>query len=127
MCECGKGEQHIVAEDYRKPPKRFSIIYSELTNDGVLIALAVCIDKLTSRLNLTKEEVNNCISVDVIVQERLSAGDILNECLVSSRVELQATDSGGLQIVSLEEHDVNVLSVKNVALRATERERIPSV
>ena len=113
MSECGK--EHIASEDYRKPPKRFSISYRELANDSVLIAFAVCIDKLTSRLNLTEEEVNNSVCVNVLIEERLSAGDILNDCLVSSRIELQATDSGGLQIVSLEEHVVNVLSVKNVA------------
>ena len=73
-------------------------------DDGVLIAFAICIDKLTSRLDITEEEVSNCLSVHVLVEERLSAGDILNDCLVSCRVELEATDSGGLQVVSLEEH-----------------------
>ena len=102
MSECD-GE-HIVTEDYRKGPKSFSIIYSELTDNGVLIALAICIDKLTSRLNITEEEVSNCLSVHVLIEERFGAGDILNDCLASCRVELEATDSGGLQIVSLEEH-----------------------
>ena len=102
MSECD--EEHIASEDYRKPPKRFSISYRESANDSVLIAFAICIDKLTSRLNLTEEEVTNSVSVDVLLEERLSAGDILNKCLASCRVELEATDSGGLQVVSLEEH-----------------------
>ena len=112
MSECD--EEHIAtlsvtkhSEDYRKGPKSFSIIYRELANDGVLIAFAVCIDKLTSRLSLTEEVIKNGVAVDVLIQERLSAGDILNKCLVVSRIELQATDSGGLQVVSLEEHCVS--------------------
>ena len=110
------------SEDYRKGPKSFSIIYSELANNGVLIALAVCIDKLTSRLNLTKEEVNNCIAVDVLVEVSLSVVDELNHCLIGGRIELQRCNVGGLDVVSLEEH-VNVLVSVNVAMRATENHR----
>ena len=116
MSECD--EEHIAtlsvtkhSEDYRKPPKRFSISYRESANDGVLIAFAICIDKLTSRLNITEEEVSDCLSVYVLVEVSLCIVDELNHSLIGSRVELQGCNVGGLQVVSLEEHDVNVLSV----------------
>ena len=69
-----------------------------------MIAFAVCIDKLTSRVKLTEEEVKNSFGRDILIEVSLCIVDELNHCLIGGRVELEGCNVGGLQVVSLEEH-----------------------
>jgi hypothetical protein len=73
-------------------------------NNGVTIAFAVSVDKLTSRLNFTIEKVNNGFSVHVIVEVSLSVVDELNNHLISLKVKTNVADVGGLKVGRLEEH-----------------------
>ena len=88
--------------------KGLGVDYS--ANDGVLIAFAICIDKLTSRLKLSVEIIEKCFSANVLIEVRLSVVDELNDNLVSAQVQTQTTDVGRLNVGSLKEHGfVNVL------------------
>ena len=73
-------------------------------NHSVTIAFAVSINKLTNRLKLTVEEVNNCISANVIVKISLSVVHELYNHLVSIKVETNVTDVGRGEVGRLEEH-----------------------
>ena len=73
-------------------------------NNGVTIAFAICIDKLTSRLILTEEEVDNSFGVHVIVEVSLSVVDELYDHLIGGRIETNGTDVRGLNVGRLEEH-----------------------
>lgn len=66
--------------------------------------LAVSINKLTNRIKLTEEERHNSIFVDVIVEISLSVVDVLNNHLVSGRIEHDGTHVGRLEVVGFEEH-----------------------
>ena len=68
------------------------------------VRLAICIDKLTNRLKLTKEELSNCFTIDVIVEISLSVVDVLNDHLIGGRIEHDAADVGRLDSVGFEEH-----------------------
>jgi hypothetical protein len=88
--------------------KGLGVDYS--ANDGVLIAFAICIDKLTSRLKLSVEIIEKCFSANVLIEVRLSVVDELNDNLISAQVQTQTTDVGRLNVGSLKEHGfVNVL------------------
>jgi len=73
-------------------------------NNGVTIAFAICIDKLTNRLILTIEEVKNSLSIHVIVEVSLSVVDELYDHLVSLKVKANVANVGGLNVGRLEEH-----------------------
>jgi hypothetical protein len=66
--------------------------------------LAVSIDKLTNRIIITEEEINNCFLANVIVEISLSVVDVLNNHLVSGRIEHDGTHVGRLEVVGFEEH-----------------------
>ena len=66
--------------------------------------LAVSINKLTNRIILTEEEINNCFLADVIVEISLSVVDVLNDHLIGGRIEHDGTHVGRLEVVGFEEH-----------------------
>ena len=73
-------------------------------NNGVTIALAISIDKLTHRLKLTKEESNDSVTANVIVQVSLSVVHELYNHLVSISVESDVANVGRGEVGRLEEH-----------------------
>ena len=77
----------------------------ELADNSCHLWLTVSIDKLTNRLKLTEEERHNCILIDIIVEVSLCVVDVLNNHLVSGRIEHDGTNVGRLEVVGFEEHD----------------------
>ena len=77
----------------------------ELADDSCHVGFAICIDKLTKRLNLTKENISNCINTYVVVEISLAVILELNDNLVGRRIEHDVTNDGRIDGVRLKEHD----------------------
>lgn len=69
------------------------------------VGFAICIDKLTKRLNLTKENISNCINTYVVIEISLVVILELNNNLIGRRIEQDVTNDGRIDGVRLKEHD----------------------
>ena len=78
-----------------------------LTDNGCHVGFAICIDKLTKRLNLTKENISNCIDTHVVIKISLGVILELNNDLIGRRVQQDVTNDGRIDGVRLKEHDEN--------------------
>jgi hypothetical protein len=74
-------------------------------DNGCHVGLAICIDKLTKRLNLTKENISNCINTYVVIKISLGVILELNDNLIGRRIKQDVTNDGRVESVRLEEHD----------------------
>ena len=76
-------------------------------DNGCHVGLAICIDKLTKRLNLTKENISNCINTHVVIEIGFAVIFELNNNLIGRRIEQDVTNDGRVESVRLKEHDEN--------------------
>jgi hypothetical protein len=71
------------------------------------IGLAICIDKLTKRLNLTKENISNCVNTYVVIEISFVVILELNNNLIGRRIQQDVTNDGRIDGVRLKEHGEN--------------------
>ena len=71
------------------------------------VGFAICIDKLTKRLNLTKEYISNCINTYVVIKISFVVILELNNNLIGRRIQQDVTNDGRIESVRLKEHDEN--------------------
>ena len=71
------------------------------------VGFAICIDKLTKRLNLTKENISNCINTYVVIEIGFAVILELHNNLIGRRIEQDVTNDGRVDSVRLKEHDEN--------------------
>jgi len=69
------------------------------------VGFAVCIDKLTKRLNFTKENISNGINTYVVIEIGFAVILELNNNLIGRRIEQDVTNDGRVESVRLKEHD----------------------
>jgi len=77
----------------------------ELTDNSCHVRLAICIDKLTKRLNLTKENISNGINTHVVIEISFVVILELNNNLIGRRIQQDVTNNGRIDCVRLKEHD----------------------
>jgi len=77
----------------------------QLTDDSCHVGFAICIDKLTKRLNLTEENISNCINTHVVIEISLGVILELNDNLIGRRVQQDVTNDRRIDGVRLKEHD----------------------
>ena len=71
------------------------------------VGFAICIYKLTKRLNLTKENISNCINTYVVIEIGFAVILELHNNLIGRRIEQDVTNDGRVDSVRLKEHDEN--------------------
>jgi len=76
-----------------------------LTDNSCHVGFAICIDKLTKRLNLTEEYISNCINTHVVIKISLGVILVLHNDLIGRRIEQDVTNDGRIESVGFEEHD----------------------
>ncbi len=69
------------------------------------VGFAICIDKLTKRLNLTKENISNCIDTYVLIKISFVVTFELYDNLIGSWIQHDVTNGGRFECVGFEEHD----------------------
>jgi len=74
-------------------------------DDSCHVGFAICIDKLTKRLNLTKEYISDCINTYVVIKISLGVILVLHNDLIGRRIEQDVTNDGRVESVGFEEHD----------------------
>jgi hypothetical protein len=77
----------------------------ELTDNSCHVRFAICIDKLTKRLNLTKEYISNRINTYVVIEISFVVILELNNNLIGRRIQQDVTNDGRIDGVRLKEHD----------------------
>ena len=76
-------------------------------DDSCHVGFAICIYKLTKRLNLTKENISDCINTYVVIKISLVVILELNNNLIGIRIQQDVTNDGRVESVRFEEHDEN--------------------
>ena len=82
---------------------------SDSVTSNLVILLEVGVNPTTNRLNVLIHHVIDCSEVNVTIEIRLIVADVTNHCLISSRIDSQRLNRGGLDVSDLKEHvSVNV-------------------
>lgn len=76
-----------------------------LADDSCHVGFAICINKLTERLNLTEENISNGFNTYVVIEISFAVILELNNNLISRRVQHDVTNVRRIESVRLKEHD----------------------